>query len=77
MEKHTELYPFGGCGGNAKTLLKEYINSKEKDISEYNKKHNIQDTMYNGRYYLLFNHIYGIIWNVLGGHCGRNRKKDS
>ena len=26
MEKHTELYPFGGCGGNAKTLLKEYIN---------------------------------------------------
>ena len=25
MEKHIELYPFGGCGGNAKTLLKTYI----------------------------------------------------
>ena len=31
-------------------LLKEYISSKEKEISEYNKKHNTQDTMYNGRY---------------------------
>ncbi len=26
MEKHVELYPFGGCGGNAKRLLKTYIN---------------------------------------------------
>lgn len=25
MEKHIELYPFGGCGGNAKRLLKTYI----------------------------------------------------
>jgi len=25
MEKHVELYPFGGCGGNAKKLLKTYI----------------------------------------------------
>ena len=31
-------------------LLKDYINSKEADIAEYNKKHNTQDTMYNGRY---------------------------
>ena len=31
-------------------LLKDYINSKEADITEYNKKHNTQDTMYNGRY---------------------------
>lgn len=31
-------------------LLKDYIQSKEKDIAEYNKKHNTQDTMYNGRY---------------------------
>lgn len=31
MEKHTELYPFGGCGGNAKKLLNTYINIfKEK-----------------------------------------------
>lgn len=25
MEKHVELYPFGGCGGNAKKLLRTYI----------------------------------------------------
>ncbi len=25
MEKHIELYPFGGCGGNAKSLLKTYL----------------------------------------------------
>lgn len=25
MEKNIELYPFGGCGGNAKKLLKTYI----------------------------------------------------
>lgn len=25
MEKNIELYPFGGCGGNAKQLLKTYI----------------------------------------------------
>ena len=25
MEKNTELYPFGGCGGNAKQLLRTYI----------------------------------------------------
>lgn len=25
MEKHIELYPFGGCGGNAKTLLRTYL----------------------------------------------------
>ena len=31
-------------------LLKDYIDSKEKEISEYNKEHNITDTMYNGRY---------------------------
>ena len=31
-------------------LLKDYISSKEADIAEYNKKHNTQDTMYNGRY---------------------------
>ena len=31
MEKHIELYPFGGCGGNAKQLLKTYIDiSKSK-----------------------------------------------
>ena len=32
MEKNIELYPFGGCGGNAKQLLKTYI-----DISKGNK----------------------------------------
>lgn len=26
MEQHIELYPFGGCGGNAKQLLRTYIN---------------------------------------------------
>jgi len=31
-------------------LLKDYIDGKEKEISEYNKKHNIQATMFNGRY---------------------------
>ena len=31
-------------------LLKEYINSKEKEISEYNKNHDIKESMYNGRY---------------------------
>lgn len=31
-------------------LLKDYINEKEKEINEYNKKHNIKETMYNGRY---------------------------
>ncbi len=31
-------------------LLQDYIKSKEKDIAEYNKKHNTQDTIYNGRY---------------------------
>lgn len=25
MEKHVELYPFGGCGGNAKQLLRTYL----------------------------------------------------
>lgn len=31
MEKHIELYPFGGCGGNAKQLLKTYLDiSKQK-----------------------------------------------
>lgn len=31
MEKHIELYPFGGCGGNAKKLLKTYLDiSKDK-----------------------------------------------
>ena len=35
MEKHVELYPFGGCGGNAKQLLKTYI-----DVSK-NKNNNI------------------------------------
>jgi MoaA/NifB/PqqE/SkfB family radical SAM enzyme len=31
MEKHIELYPFGGCGGNAKKLLKTYLDiQKEK-----------------------------------------------
>lgn len=31
-------------------LLKDYINSKESDIEEYNKNHNTKDSMYNGRY---------------------------
>ncbi len=31
-------------------LLKNYIDEKEKEINEYNKKHDIQDTIYNGRY---------------------------
>ena len=31
-------------------LLKDYIDGKEKEINEYNKEHNITDTMYNGRY---------------------------
>jgi len=31
-------------------LLKDYISEKEKEINEYNKKHNIKETMYNGRY---------------------------
>ena len=30
MEKHVELYPFGGCGGNAKQLLRTYI-----DVSKH------------------------------------------
>ncbi len=30
MEKHVELYPFGGCGGNAKKLLKTYIDINGK-----------------------------------------------
>ena len=31
-------------------LLQEYIDRKEKEIADYNAKHNTQDTMYNGRY---------------------------
>ncbi|MBQ3834997.1 MAG: mechanosensitive ion channel [Elusimicrobia bacterium] len=31
-------------------LLKEYIDDKEKEISEYNKNHDVKETMYNGRY---------------------------
>ncbi len=31
-------------------LLKEYIDNKESEIEEYNKKHNIKESMYNGRY---------------------------
>ncbi|MBQ1609684.1 MAG: mechanosensitive ion channel, partial [Elusimicrobia bacterium] len=31
-------------------LLQEYIDRKEKEIANYNAKHNTQDTMYNGRY---------------------------
>lgn len=30
MEKHVELYPFGGCGGNAKQLLRTYIDISKK-----------------------------------------------
>lgn len=30
MEKHVELYPFGGCGGNAKQLLRTYIDVTKK-----------------------------------------------
>ena len=30
MEKHIELYPFGGCGGNAKQLLKTYIDISKR-----------------------------------------------
>lgn len=30
MEKNIELYPFGGCGGNAKQLLKAYLNIANK-----------------------------------------------
>ena len=33
MVENIELYPFGGCGGNAKTLLKTYI-----DISKGNNR---------------------------------------
>ena len=31
-------------------LLKDYISGKETEIAEYNKKHNIEDSMFNGRY---------------------------
>lgn len=31
-------------------LLKEYIDTKETEITEYNKKHDIKESMYNGRY---------------------------
>lgn len=31
-------------------LLKDYIDFKEDDIAKYNKEHNIEATMYNGRY---------------------------
>ncbi len=31
-------------------LLKEYIDGKEKEIAEYNKNHDIKESMYNGRY---------------------------
>ena len=30
MERNTELYPFGGCGGNAKQLLKTYLDVTKK-----------------------------------------------
>ena len=30
MERHIELYPFGGCGGNAKQLLRTYIDISKK-----------------------------------------------
>lgn len=30
MEKNIELYPFGGCGGNAKQLLKTYLDISKK-----------------------------------------------
>ena len=30
MERHVELYPFGGCGGNAKQLLKTYIDVSKR-----------------------------------------------
>lgn len=30
MESHVELYPFGGCGGNAKQLLRTYIDISKK-----------------------------------------------
>jgi len=32
MEKHIELYPFGGCGGNVKQLLKTYIDISKKGL---------------------------------------------
>ena len=31
-------------------LLKDYINSKEKEIEEFNEKHNTKENMFNGRY---------------------------
>lgn len=30
MEQHVELYPFGGCGGNAKKLLRTYIDLSKR-----------------------------------------------
>jgi hypothetical protein len=30
MERHIELYPFGGCGGNVKQLLKTYIDASKR-----------------------------------------------
>ncbi len=30
MEKNIELYPFGGCGGNAKQLLRTYLDISQK-----------------------------------------------
>lgn len=30
MERHVELYPFGGCGGNVKQLLRTYINASKR-----------------------------------------------
>ena len=30
MEKHIELYPFGGCGGNVKQLLRTYIDASKR-----------------------------------------------
>ena len=33
MERNVKLYPFGGCGGNIKQLLKTYIDVSKKDGS--------------------------------------------
>ena len=33
MERNVKLYPFGGCGGNIKQLLKTYIDISKKDGS--------------------------------------------
>lgn len=36
MEKNIELYPFGGCGGNAKQLLRTYLDISQKGYVKKN-----------------------------------------